>query len=462
MARQIGARSGDCTSEHVAGLRPRLVLIAGTDLVHGRQSTGGHPSYVKAHALAAKRLGFEPHIFSIAHRKAAPEDTEFGVLHRVVTPVRPLRAHMAQAHSPFLARAIVKLLGRRAGLRSSGRSSAPAGDGPDLIHGFAAWTLAGVLAARMLERRGVETVVIASAYTTLQHESSGKLAGVRARMGRAVLEYPVTDAWIRIAGARAEGYALRRSKAILVNYDSVRVLLEDAYGPGLPVERIPYASALAFVPSPATNLPRPEMLERLRPSDGPLIVSVSRHDPRKGVDVLLQALAGLAREQVPFRACLVGPGPLLVGNRAYATRLGLDGRVAITGRVEDVAPFLSAADIFVLPSIEEGSGSVSLLEALQAGVPVVASRLDGIPEDLREGIDAALVEPGDPRVLQEALARLLGDADARAALAVRSRALYEERFSADALTVALGEAYARAGTSAARAAPAAVRTSAAT
>jgi glycosyltransferase involved in cell wall biosynthesis len=462
MARHIGARSDGDPNERVGDPRPRLVLIAGTDLVHGRQSTGGHPSYVKAHALAAVRLGFEPHIFSIMHRKAAPERTDFGVLHRVATPVRPLRAHMAQAHSLFLARAVTEFLGAGSEQRSGGERPALARGGLSLIHGFGAWSLAGVLAARSLARRGIEAVAIASAYTTLQHESAGKLAGVRPRMGRAALEYPVTDAWIRLVGARAESYALRRSKPILVNYDSVRRLLEDSFGTGLPIERIPYASALAFASSPATSDDRPEMLERLSPADGPLIVSISRHDPRKGIDVLLQALAGLAHEQVPFRACLVGPGPLLASNRAYASRLGLDGRVAIPGRVDDVAPYLRAADVFVLPSLEEGSGSVSLLEALQVGVPVVASRLDGIPEDLRAGTDAALVEPGDPHALQDALARLLRDADVRAVLAVRSRALYEERFSADAFTAALGDVYARAGASAARASPAAARTSAAT
>ncbi len=261
-------------------------------------------------------------------------------------------------------------------------------------------------------------------------------------MGRAALEYPLTDAWVRLVGTRAEGYAYRRSRLILVNYDSVRRLLQEAYGPGLPIERIPYASALAFEPPGMSNT-RTTGLDRLGPANGPLIVSISRHDPRKGLDILLGALAGLARADIPFRACLVGPGPLLAANRAYAERLGLERRVAIPGRVDEVMPYLREADVFVLPSLEEGSGSVSLLEALQAGVPVVASRLDGIPEDLREGVDALLVDPGDLSALQGALARLLRDAPARAALAARSCALYERRFSPAAFTETLGAAYAR-------------------
>jgi len=406
------------------------------------QSTGGHPSYVAAHALAAVRLGFEPHIFSVERKPSAPELSELGVLHRVPTPMRPLRAHMAQLHSIFLARAITEFLLEQHG---SGRNGSDTGSGRvALIHGFGAWSLASVLAARALERRGVRATALASAYTTLQHESSGKLAGIRLRAGRAALEYPLTDAWVRLVGARAEVYAYRRAHLVLVNYESVRRLVLDACGPGLPIERIPYASALAFAPGEAET-PLPPELERLQPAAAPLIVSLSRHDPRKGIDVLLQALAGLLRDGVPFRACLVGPGPLLAASRAYAARLGLDGRVAIVGRVEQVMPYLRRADVFVLPSLEEGSGSVSLLEALQAGVAVVASRLDGIPEDLSDGIDARLVEPGDAEALKAALAGLLGDASARAALGARARNLYERRFSAEPFTAALGEAYARLG-----------------
>ena len=75
--------------------------------------------------------------------------------------------------------------------------------------------------------------------------------------------------------------------------------------------------------------------------------------------------------------------------------VGLDRSVAQPGYVSDVAPYLSAADIFVLPSLSECSGSVSVLEALRAGKPVIASACDGLPEDLLDGQDSLLVAPGD-------------------------------------------------------------------
>jgi glycosyltransferase involved in cell wall biosynthesis len=211
------------------------------------------------------------------------------------------------------------------------------------------------------------------------------------------------------------------------------------------IRLLPYASAAAFrCPNdPPRRLP--DSIANLRPVEAPLVVSVSRHDPRKGLDLLLKALHGLVQRGVPFRACLVGPGPLLGSHRRLADSLGLTGRVAIPGRVEDVFAYLGLADVFVLPSLEEGSGSVALLEALQAGTAVVASACDGIPENVADGEEALLVEPGDVEALQAALATVLDDDMLRSRLAERARKTYEERFSAPAFVTALGRAYADLG-----------------
>jgi glycosyltransferase involved in cell wall biosynthesis len=186
----------------------------------------------------------------------------------------------------------------------------------------------------------------------------------------------------------------------------------------------------------------------------PIVLCISRHDPRKGVDRLLAALAGLRAENVPFRACLLGRGPLIDAHRAMSTALGIDDAVWIPGQVPEVGPYLDCADVFVLPSLEEGSGSLALLEAMQAGLPIVASDCDGIPEDLRpsgatDGEASApcglLVSPGDSDALQVALARVLGDSTLRATLGRAARSLYEERFAAGGFVEALRSTYAELG-----------------
>lgn len=164
----------------------------------------------------------------------------------------------------------------------------------------------------------------------------------------------------------------------------------------------------------------------------PLIVSVSRHDPRKGLDVLLLALAELKRRGLRFRACLVGGGQLLGEHRYLTHNLGLSHCIKLPGSVANAYAYLQQADIFVLPSIEEGSGSVSLLEAMQAEVAPIISRLDGLPEDVSDGDSAIFVRPGIVGDLADALTRCLTDSVLRANIAASARQRYLRRFSADA------------------------------
>jgi glycosyltransferase involved in cell wall biosynthesis len=208
--------------------------------------------------------------------------------------------------------------------------------------------------------------------------------------------------------------------------------------------KLPYASESAFLNKEIKVAPPSELMS-LQPRDAPLIVSVSRHDPRKGIDVLLHALARLRHGGARFRACLVSHGPLLESHRRLAERLGLNAATAITGWVPDPLAYLRHADIFVLPSLQEGSGSLSLIEALQAGLPVVASGIDGILEDVTDGDSALLVAPGDVEALRRALERLIGDATLRERLARRANETFVEKFSAEAFTSALGDLYRELG-----------------
>ena len=414
-------------------VEPALVMINGRNPLRRR---GGLHSYVQAHALAALAAGFDVHIFCAAAR-SRKLDSALGTIHEVATPVRPLAPYMAATHLPFIRRAIV------AHVRKS------TAGGPVVIHGFGPWALIGAAAARTLERAGVEAVPVASAYTTLAHETRGLLDGLRLEHGLFNgVRFWTRRLWVAAVADRAEGRGYRRSRLVMVNYESVRALLVKRFGAALAIRRIPYASVLAFR-EPLEPAPAPAVLARLEPVDAPLVLSVSRHDPRKGLDILLRALADVAAAGIPFRACLVGPGPTIASNRALLERLGLGRQVTITGEVVDVAPYYGHADVFVLPSFEEGSGSLSLLEALQHGLAVVASSCDGIPEDVAaaagEAGPALLVAPGDQAALADALARVLADQRLRTAMASAARETFERRFSAATFVEALRRTYAELG-----------------
>jgi glycosyltransferase involved in cell wall biosynthesis len=167
--------------------------------------------------------------------------------------------------------------------------------------------------------------------------------------------------------------------------------------------------------------------------------------PRKGVDVLIRALARVRDDGHAFHAALVGKGDLLESHRALVRELGLADRVALPGRVREITPYLRHADIFSLPSIAEGSGSMSVLEALQYGLPVVSSAVDGMTEDLTDDVDGLLVKTASVEELHRALTRLITEPALSERLGRAGNELYERRFSADATSTALNDFYAGLG-----------------
>ena len=128
----------------------------------------------------------------------------------------------------------------------------------------------------------------------------------------------------------------------------------------------------------------------------------------KGQDVALQALQILKESLPRARLLLAGDGPTL-SNAEIAQRYAeLGERVHLCGTVQDPAEFFSALDLFVMPSVSEGLGSSALM-AMSYGLPVVASRVGGLPEVVEEGRTGWLIEPGSPAALAEAI--LAAEAD---------------------------------------------------
>jgi glycogen synthase len=142
----------------------------------------------------------------------------------------------------------------------------------------------------------------------------------------------------------------------------------------------------------------------------PRVLFVGRLAPQKGVRTLVAAAQLL---QTPgARVLLVGDGPERPALEREVGRLSLGDRMHFLGFMpHDAVPaVLTHADLLALPSLYEELGTV-LLEAMWAGLPIVASRTGGIPEVITDGINGLLVPPGDPRALAEAIDRVLGDPD---------------------------------------------------
>jgi glycosyltransferase involved in cell wall biosynthesis len=159
---------------------------------------------------------------------------------------------------------------------------------------------------------------------------------------------------------------------------------------------------------------------------------VGRMTAVKRTDDVVRALRGLVDRGVDAYLCLVGDGPDRDHLERYAHELGVVKRCLFVGYQEDVARFYSAIDALLLPSVNEGT-PVSVIEALAAQRPAVATRVGGTPDVIRDGVDGFLVEVGDADALSERLAELANDPERRARMGAAGRERVLGRYAVERL-----------------------------
>ncbi len=265
----------------------------------------------------------------------------------------------------------------------------------------------GWAAARVGAELGVATVATAHRADVLELPARGP--GLRAVVGRAVeaLDQVVTVSRAIREAAERLGRP-RRAVRVVANGADTRVFF--------PRDRAEARARLGL------------------PPDERILTYVGKLVPRKGVESLVDAMALLAAR--PGGAPLLvaaGVGELRGPLAARAAALGLGDRVRFVGKVghDDVAWWMAAGDLFVLPSLSEGLPTV-VCEAMAVGRPVIATAVDGTPEIVEEDETGYLVPPRDPAALAEALARVLDDPALAARLGARAHERALELYTWDA------------------------------
>jgi colanic acid/amylovoran biosynthesis glycosyltransferase len=177
----------------------------------------------------------------------------------------------------------------------------------------------------------------------------------------------------------------------------------------------------------------------IRPRDPaeetPTILHVARLVEVKGTEYLIRAFAQVARRFAEVELAIIGDGPLKRSLEALVKSLGLEQRVRFLGALPhaQVLDWMRKAAMLVLPSVRTGTGRVEglgmvMLEAAATGVPVVGSRIGGIPEGVIDGETGLLAPERDPDALARCIGDLLDSAELRLRMGVRARAHVEERF----------------------------------
>jgi glycosyltransferase involved in cell wall biosynthesis len=176
------------------------------------------------------------------------------------------------------------------------------------------------------------------------------------------------------------------------------------------------------------------------PAESQLIGAVGRLSGEKAFDVLIRAVHALRGRGRDVRLVIVGEGGDRPALEQLIAQSGLTDRVTLAGWQADVRGYFEAMDVFALSSLREGLPNV-LLEAMALEVPVVATRVNGVPRLVRHGANGLLVEAGDPAPLAAALDHLLADADLQTAFRAAGRETVEGRFSFEARMRKLSQLY---------------------
>jgi glycosyltransferase involved in cell wall biosynthesis len=211
-------------------------------------------------------------------------------------------------------------------------------------------------------------------------------------------------------------YSLRHADAITATGDNLATATA-AYAPGQPVDSIPYGVDLdRFRPQPRS------------PGHAVVIGTAARLSPEKGVRHLVEAFAILRQR---FGDCIAlriaGEGPERRSLQDLARRLDIPVEFAGWVEHQDLPAFLQSLDVFALPSVFEGFG-VAAAEASAMALPVVASRVHGLPDVVRDGTTGYLVPSRDATALADALARVVEDPALRTSMGEAGRAYVAERY----------------------------------
>jgi glycosyltransferase involved in cell wall biosynthesis len=194
-------------------------------------------------------------------------------------------------------------------------------------------------------------------------------------------------------------------------------------------------------PPPATAEERAAIRRHLGIPDGSIVVgTVGRLDPVKNVPLAVESVATLGERFPTLKLLVIGDGAARGAIEAAADRHGIRDRLVMTGFRNDAANLVRAMDVFLLPSLTEGT-SLALVGAMAAAVPCVASAVGGNPEVVEDGVTGLLVPSGDAGALTAAVAALLVDGARAGALGRAGREAYLARFTFDGMIAAFRDLY---------------------
>jgi len=235
-------------------------------------------------------------------------------------------------------------------------------------------------------------------------------------------------------------YGTLTSRIVAISEHIREVMIQS----GLKPEQVTTISTAINLSQFAPRAKDQNLLKELNfPAGCAIIGIVARLTERKGFKNLFEAVKILADQGRTIRCLVVGGGASsekIAALKNHAATLGISDNILLTGRRSDIPEILSLLDVFILPSLAEGLGR-SMLEAMAAGKPIVASAVGGIPEAIEDGKSGLLVPPDDSRALAQAIALLLDNPEKAQDLGRASRTRAELLFDQDKMIDSISALY---------------------
>ena len=276
------------------------------------------------------------------------------------------------------------------------------------------------LASKMADVAAHHGLEIMHAHYAIPHASAALLARM-ALEGKLKVVTTLHGTDITVVGADPSylsmvRLAIRESDAVTSVSEYLRAETYRTFKVDRPIDVIPN-----FVTAPSG--PRPDCRKWLSPCSASILTHISNFRPVKRVMDVMRIFERVRREH-PARLVMVGDGPDRTEAEAYARDHGFEQEVRFTGKQLDIDTVLACSDIFLLPSATESFG-LAALEAMAHQVPVVASRVGGLPEVIRHGVDGYLEPLGDVEAMAQDALTLLRDCELRQrmGLSAQQRAL---------------------------------------
>lgn len=383
----------------------KIILVCGKN---PQTAPGGYASYTHSLAKNLSKLKIPYEIYTCGKR-CEVHNYEFGKIHVVGASILKLKFFQGveMAALPILAIQLGFVISKNV-------------DDGTIIWGVGPWSLAGVV-VKLLSRKKI--TLYSDYFTTIRHEFRGSMEAVTAAdygLAKYITNVIIFTIVVPIFSL-AERVIFNFSDKIIVHYESTQDIIMNEFSVWKrKFVYLPYSPRLSFKKIKASK-------KALKKFKKPFILLVTRHDGRKGINFLLHAFSILNERNIKFSAVIIGAGKMFEANKKIVRTLNLKN-VELLGYVADLKPYFKLADIYAFPSVEEGSSAISILEAMEQGLPIVSTDVDGIPEDLTNGKSALLLPPANSAALADALEKLIIDPSLRKKLGLNAKKEFDKKF----------------------------------